>query len=226
MADDHAALGHGSRARRKGNAHNGGEELRRHPDRQGNGEQQRLEHRPTEKLVDHQDEDDDQGHHPNQHGSELPDAPGEVRFRLPLLQARGDRPEDGASSCLHHNDRRRSAPYRAAEEDGVSAAAEGRLRRKSSRPFLDREGLARQAGFNDEKVLCVHDEAVCRDQVAGGQQDEVAGHQLPRGEDPRSAVPDHPALEGEPALQLRNRRRGPILLEKPEERAAQERSRE
>ena len=59
-----------------------GKQLRRQADRQGDGKQQRLDHRAVEKQVHRQHEQDDDHHHPDQQVSELADAAREVRLGL------------------------------------------------------------------------------------------------------------------------------------------------
>ena len=97
-ADDDAAFAHRPGAGGKGHADDRRQQLRRQPDRQRHGEQQRLDHRPVEQQVHRQHEEDDDDHHADEQIAELPHAAREVGLGRARPQPRRDRPELGPAA--------------------------------------------------------------------------------------------------------------------------------
>jgi hypothetical protein len=73
----------------------------------------------------------------------------------------------------------------------------------------------------DQEVLCLDHEAVGWDQIAGREEDEVAGHDRADGHRLFHAVPQHAAHQREATLQFLDRRGCPVFLKEAEKRAAE-----
>ena len=101
-------------------------------------------------------------------------------------------------------------------------SAIGASGRNDPGPLLDREGLAGHARLADEEVRRLDHEAVGRDQVAGREQDEVAGHDRADRHRLLHAVAHHAARQREALLQFLDRRGRPVFLEEAEQRAAED----
>ena len=82
--------------------------------------------------------------------------------------------------------------------------------------LFDRERLAGKAPLADEEVFGGEHPHVARDHVAGGQLDDVAGHQVPQRHLFRGAVPNDRGGHVDHGLELRRRRVRPGLLQEAE----------
>ena len=78
--------------------------------------------------------------------------------------------------------------------------------------FFDGEGLAGQHCLADKKVFGHQQNAICRDQTAGGEQHNITGHHRSGGDRLGLAIAQHRCLDRHARLQLCYRRAGPIFL--------------
>ena len=91
-----------------------------------------------------------------------------------------------------------------------------------ARPLFDRKGLAGEHRLVDVKVAGLQQDAVGGHQAAGREQHDVAGHHLFGGDLLRPAVAQHGGLDRHLGAQLLGGVVGAVLLEKAEQRAAQD----
>jgi hypothetical protein len=143
----------------------------------------------------------------------------ELGLRRLRAQASGDRGERRVAPGPRHEQRRRPATHRRAEESAVAAAAERCRSRHDTRAPLDREPLAREARLGHEEIPCREHQPVSRHEVTGRKLDDIAGHELRGWHGPQLAVTAHAYRQREPRAQARHGRRGPILLREAEQRA-------
>ena len=116
-------------------------------------------------------------------------------FKLGLRRSQGepvsDLAEDRGFARLNDQHLSRAAANTCAHEDGIGASRQTGVRRDGRRLLLYRECLASEHGLIDEKVICLQNDAIGRDQTPRGQHDDIARHDLFGGYSLRLATTQH-----------------------------------
>ncbi|MCY1229530.1 hypothetical protein D9M69_386700 [compost metagenome] len=141
--------------------------------------------------VDKKDEQDEQDRHAH---DEVPEAVG------PLLEGgRRCRDQQGVGNFTKrrilpgaaHQHPGRAADHRCPQQHGVAGREDLCLFRQFTGGLFHRIWLAGKEGLVDEEVLCLQHPAVAGNQVAGGKERHIAGHQLRKRYLKGLAVPQH-----------------------------------
>ena len=177
--DDDLLPRHRQRTLREIDRNDHRQHLGRQADRHGDREQQRLEPVALGHAIDHEDK---RGHHQDEtehHPGEPGDALVEAREHS-LLGNRARHNAEGGTRSGEHDDAAADAT-----DDGAAHEADvGEVKRRfrgagvGSSDLLNRHRFAGERRLVDEEVLRRNQSEVGGDHVAGGQQDDVAGHEL------------------------------------------------
>ncbi len=219
MTHDHAAPRHASRAGRKGRAEDRRQQLRRQPDGQGDGEHQGVQRRSVEEQVEPEHRGDHHQHHPQQQTAELAQAALELGFRRAQHQRALDMADLGMQAAAHGQQARRAAAQRGAAEQAVVALRQGGVAGDPARLLLHRKGLAGQQGLVDEAVARLDQPAIGRNQAAGRELDDIAGHHFICGQALQAPVAPDIGAAGHLFAQACNRAVGTDLVQAADQRA-------
>ena len=146
-AHQYAALSHLACAGRERHTDDGGQEFRGESHRQGDREQQRFKKRPSEDLIDGQDEYDQHDHDTQQQIAEVSQTAREFRFGLTHAQAGRHRTEQSGLAGLHDDDLGLTAAHGGAGEHAILALRQCGLGRQYFRRLLYWEGFACETCF-------------------------------------------------------------------------------
>jgi hypothetical protein len=196
-----AEPGHPPSAGGQAHGHDRGQELRGQADGDGEREEERVQHGPTESRVDHEDAAGEDGGDHRQQSDVGSEAPLEGRRRRDLAQAAGHRAEAGRRTGGDHVPRALAAPH---DRSHVSARREslpGGLVRPRLRPLLHRIGLSGQGGLVDAETARLGQAKVGGDDRAHADPDEIAGDELGHGHLAGIAASNDHGAEPRPRLQ-------------------------
>ena len=221
MAHDDASRCHPARACRQRHADDRRQQLRRQADGQRDGEQHRLDPGTPQPLVDDEHEQHHHHHHANEQHAELLNAAREFGLGRRAAQSLRHGPEGGALAGVHDEHGGRAAAHRRPQVDRIRSTSERRAGRQNPGLLFRRERLAGEAGFGHQEVAALEHEPVGRDQVAGRQHDDVAGHQFSSRNDTRCLVAQGVHRQRESLAQLGDRFRGTVFLQEAKGAAAQ-----
>ena len=205
------SFGQPPRSGRQAGADHGGQQLRRDTDRDRQGEQHRVDHRPTQQQIGDEDEHRQRDRHPQQQIGESAQADLEVGFGLAFAQTGGDAAELGVRPVAYTN----PGPV-AGADDGAHERQIGRIGQRGIRrspvavDFSDADRFAGQDALVAFQAVDVDQPHVRGYHFAQRQPDHVTGHQIGDVDLARTARRDAPQRCGEPwnAVQRRHVRRG------------------
>ena len=185
---------------------NRGQQLRAETHREGDGEQQRLHDRAREQHVHGEHGDDQHRHRAGEKDIRTGARPD--RTRSPAAAGGGDRRSRRRLCRLsgrHDEDTGRPGADVGPHEHGVDARREGSARVDRPDALLSGKCFAGEDRFVDVQVGGLPQESVGRNQRTGGQDDQVAGNDIRRGDS--SCTPPRIDLrfDGQPRAQARNR---------------------
>ena len=152
---------------------------REHLGRESDGDRQGKEEGFVPVVLGQSVDEKDDGHHhrhePDHEPGESVDADVERRLRRGLGEFAGQRPEQGAGACLHHDRGRGAALHTGAEEAQIRTFERILIRSPlQDLGLFGGEGLPRERRLADEQILGRQQSHVCRYHVAGRQHDDVA----------------------------------------------------
>jgi hypothetical protein len=177
--DDHLLARQPHRALRERDGGDHRQELGREPHGQGHREEQRLQRFAPERGGDHGDEEHEEEHEPENESPELGHAPFELGLRRAGREGAGDVAEGGVGSGREHDRCRGAAHHRRAEEHRMGHLDRA-LRRRGSRVgvLFGGQRLAGERGLVHVQIFALDQARIGRDQVARGEPEDVARHQL------------------------------------------------
>ena len=179
---DHLRLRHADGAPRERHRDDHRQEFGREPDSESHGEQEALQPGPVEQQVDQQHKQhEDLGQANDQHAESVGALfQGGGRWRSP--QAAADLAELGCQAGAADHQPGRAVHHRAAHEGGVGRLGDFRaVDTFFASLLLRRVGFAGQQCLVDEKIPGLEETPIRRDQIAGGQQHDIARDEiLPR----------------------------------------------
>jgi hypothetical protein len=210
---DHAVGRHVARPLGERHLDDRGQELRRDPDGEGEGEEQRLDRRALEEELRREDEQHEQHRDPHQQVAVLADSALELRLGGTQAEPGGDLPERRVLARAHHQRQGGPAADRGPHEHAVHAFREPRVPRDGRRALLDGKRLPRERRLADEQVSRLEHHPVRGNQAACRQHDDVAGDQLLRPQRRRLAVAQRRRADAHPGPQTLEGPRGAVLLE-------------
>ena len=219
--DDHLAERHALRAVRQVDADDGGKQLRREADRDGQREDEGLENRAVEGDVDREDGDHQDQRDLHQEVPEPTNAALEFGFRGAEPQPFGHfaelrprrRADDNGHGAAAHDVR--------AHEERVRPLAERRVGRDGLRRLCDGVGFACQRRLVEKEVLRFEHQAVARDALARRQEHDVARDDSRDGDFLVRAVPQCRGLRLHDRQQRVDRVCRAALLPEPKQAARQ-----
>ena len=180
--DDHLLARHAQGAVREGDRHDHRQELGRQSDGERQREQEELQQRSMEEVVDEDHEQDEKDRRLHDHHAELLDAGRKGGRRRRLLERAGDRTElsfapgrhdQRLGGSAHH---RASHEYEIGRERGLAHGGAGRRRRA----LFGRVGLAGEKRFIDIEVARFDQPGIGGYEIAGREKNDIAGHDLRR----------------------------------------------
>lgn len=165
--DDHFFAGHPARPLRQVDVDDRRQELPGQAHGQGQGEQERLQHRAVEVDVHREDGEHEEQGDLQEQVAETADAPLELGLGRAAGQALGD-PADGRPPPRQNRHRRaRPAGDVGAHEQRIAAPGNRRLGRQDARSLLHGVALAGQVRLVGAQAVGLEQAAVGRHQVAG-----------------------------------------------------------
>jgi hypothetical protein len=163
LLDDDLLLRHADRPARQGDRDDHGQELGRQPDREGDGEQERLQQIPAQHRVDQEHEQHEEHDDLEDQEAELPGAALELGLGRTTDQLCRDTPElRGGTRRLDTGDADAAHHRRAAEETGAGVS-------------LGRQRLSGERRLVQEEILGGHERHVGRHEIPRREVDDVAG---------------------------------------------------
>ena len=176
---DHLSLGQLHRRPGKRDRHDHRQQLGCQPDGERQREHQRLQHRPMERDVHHQDEQHHQHGEAHDQHAEAANADRKGGGRRLFRKARREMAERRLAAGSADQNRCGAADHGGAGKDGVRRSggvfgAQGCI----AGLLLGRVGLARQQSLVDEEIAAFEQSRVRGNEIAGDQLDNVAGDQL------------------------------------------------
>lgn len=210
--DQNAVLGHLGRALSHINRHDHGQEFRSHADGDGEREQERIQNAFMHHGVNQEDNGDDDGDDPDNQEAETLDAFFKSVLGGGLDDFLGDLAEFRMQADAGHQEFPETGNDVGAGEDRAVAA--GRLFRG--------QAFAGQAGFVQEEIGGADNLAVRRHDVAGGEGNDIAGHEVFGFEVLLLAVAEHASANSQAAGDLLGGLAGLMLLIEVEDDAQED----
>ncbi len=166
---------------------------------------------------------EDDGHHDQRHlhqeEAEAPHAAFEFGYRRAQHQPRGDLAELGPGAGADDQGPGAAADHVGPHKQGIDPLVEGGVRRQHGYRLFGGIGLAGQGRFIHEELVRGQDEAIARDHIPGGQDDDIPGNDLLHRDFRLLSVAPHRGLDLHHRQELRQGIGRAPLLPKPQQAA-------